>query len=591
MFRNPVDWAEAHFVFDRSSSKQGRFEISEAPFLRDVMEGFANPLIRSGSCMCAAQSGKTQTGIILACWAQDQDPGPFMWVMPAKDEAQFFAQTRLTESFQNCPPVARLMPKGRANNKTLEINFASAPLILVGAQSGSKLSGKPIRWLFLDEEKDYAAGAIEKALKRTRSKKNAKIWRMSTPEKSKGTIHLEFLAGDQRHWHVKCPCCGHDEHLQFKHLKWDKCEAIQDTLASIQYQCPGKDCTHAWRDTPRDRAYLSGEGGKWIAHNLNAPKDCASWTWNALLPKWVKWSELVQEWFKAIAAKKAGNLEPLKVFLNETACEPYEEEFGSDPVTLTSTNYNLEDYANGELIDDEAFRFMTIDKQQSWWWVIIRAWRRNGSSRLLYFNRILTRDGLEALRKQFKVLAPLTFEDASFRDTDVFKDCADLGWTAIRGSREDEKLFHFKVKVPNRPDKTVLRLYSQICTVYGDNRPARMIWLATEKLKDMLHNFRTGQGPQWEIPLSLGDWKVEDPKVAPANWRTITEEYHRQMSGETKREQPDSKGRMTYAWVKTHDNHAWDCEYYSLAAALMQRLMPGDIEVDTSRETAGTASK
>jgi phage terminase large subunit GpA-like protein len=572
---NPVAWAEKHFWFDRSSTTQGRFEISRAPFLRDLMEAFADPSIRTGTCMCSAQSAKTQTGIILACWAESEDPGPFMWVMPAKDEAVTFSTTRLKESFEKCSPVSRLMPSGRYQVKNLEINFATAPLILVGAQSGSKLSGKPIRWLFLDEEKDYKLpGAVEKAIKRTRSKWNSKVWRMCTPGSENDSIHLAFLAGDQRHWHVRCPKCGHSEPLRWKYrkgergyLRYDEADNEQAVIDSVRYECPNLSCDHEWRDTPEDRSYIAGEGGEWVRHNLKAKPSDASWTWNALLPAWVSWGDLVSEWRKAQKAKRALNMQPLKVFLNESACEPFKEEYSAEPVSILGSDYRLSDYTSGQLIDGEARRVMTIDKQQAWYWVIIRAWRNDGSSRLLYFGKIQALEQLEELRIRYGVLPKLTHEDASYRDTIVFQDCIRFGWRAIRGSDNDTKGFRYTYNKGKRNEKTVLRLFSLVQNIDLGGGRCELIWLASEKLKDLLAQIRSGKGPRWEIPKDFGDDQ-------------LAAEYHRQMNGETKREEIDKRGQSAWRWHKTHDNHAWDCEYYQIAVALyLYLLTPQETEI------------
>jgi Phage terminase large subunit (GpA) len=124
-----------------------------------------------------------------------EDPGPFLWVMPAIDEVKTFSETRLQESMEACEPVQALR-SGRGMHTALEMHFVSAPLILTGAGSPSKVSGKPIRYLFLDEEKDMRKGAVAKALKRVRSKWDSKVWRMSTPKREDDSIDRAFLEGD-----------------------------------------------------------------------------------------------------------------------------------------------------------------------------------------------------------------------------------------------------------------------------------------------------------------------------------------------------------------------------------------------------------
>src|SRR6266481_1100427 len=150
---SPVAWAERYFYFDSSSTYRGRFQLRRAPWLRDIMESFADPTCRSGACRCSAQSAKTQTAIIVALWSLCEDPGPFLWVTPSADDAKSFSTTRLKESILNCEPLVRLMTNSRYDFGNTEINFATAPLMLVGAGSDSKISGKPIKYLFIDEEK------------------------------------------------------------------------------------------------------------------------------------------------------------------------------------------------------------------------------------------------------------------------------------------------------------------------------------------------------------------------------------------------------------------------------------------------------
>src|ERR1700740_571588 len=200
-----VSWAERYFYFDRSSTTQGRFKRDKCEFLcapDGPLLGFADPRCSHGACRCSAQGGKTQAGLICSAYALSEDPGPYMWVLPAADEAKTFSQTRLRDSIERCEPLARLLPRGRYDVKDMQINFATAPLLLVGAGSGSKISGKPIKWMFIDEEKDYSPGAVEKALKRVRSKWDCKVWRMSTPSRADDSIDRALHEGDARYWHI-----------------------------------------------------------------------------------------------------------------------------------------------------------------------------------------------------------------------------------------------------------------------------------------------------------------------------------------------------------------------------------------------------
>ena len=88
----------------------GRWRSDSSPWVRAVMEDFANNGVRDITVQCAAQSSKTQTVMCCACWAIAEDPGPAMWVMATKDELKDFLKDRLTPTFAACRPVnARLV--------------------------------------------------------------------------------------------------------------------------------------------------------------------------------------------------------------------------------------------------------------------------------------------------------------------------------------------------------------------------------------------------------------------------------------------------------------------------------------------------
>ncbi|MFM7102678.1 MAG: phage terminase large subunit family protein, partial [Verrucomicrobiota bacterium] len=129
----------------------GPWRSDSSPWVREPMEAFADNRVSEIAIQCSAQSSKTQTIMGLACWVVAEDPGPAMWVMAAKDEAKQFVRDRLGPTFTSCQPVA----DGLLAAESSEFQFSSMPFYVVGAGSPSKLQSKPIRWLFLDEVRNY----------------------------------------------------------------------------------------------------------------------------------------------------------------------------------------------------------------------------------------------------------------------------------------------------------------------------------------------------------------------------------------------------------------------------------------------------
>jgi phage terminase large subunit GpA-like protein len=175
--RPPWQWAEDNITIDKTSPFPGKFRADTAAWTKDLMEVFADNRVSEITVMCSAQSSKTQTIMMLLAWAIAEDAGPAMWVMAANDEAKTFCRTRLMPTLEQCPAIVPLLPTDRGGIRSTEIDFASMPLIVNGANSKSKLQSKPIRWLFLDEVRNYPAGALEMVLKRTRAFWNTTLFR------------------------------------------------------------------------------------------------------------------------------------------------------------------------------------------------------------------------------------------------------------------------------------------------------------------------------------------------------------------------------------------------------------------------------
>jgi hypothetical protein len=84
-------------------------------------------------------------------------------------------------------------------------SFSAMPFYFVGAGSPSKLQSKPIRWLFLDEVRNYPPGALDTVLKRTRAVWNSRRLIISTPDRKDDAVYRAYLAGDQRLTNPRTP--------------------------------------------------------------------------------------------------------------------------------------------------------------------------------------------------------------------------------------------------------------------------------------------------------------------------------------------------------------------------------------------------
>lgn len=524
------------------------------------MEKAADNRIRRIVIRCAAQTSKTQTCmIVLAFWIAT-DPGPIMWVMAAADEAKTFANMRLRPSFENCPPVAAMLPESRKENKTLEINFPESPLVINGANSTSKLQSKPIRYLLLDEVRNYPKGSLQTALKRTTSFWNAREFVVSTGDTEGDDVDREYNEGSQGHYYVPCLKCGHEFEFKFAQIKWDDNETTRPAgewsfaqlSKTIRHECPA--CKAETIDDFSIRSRMANLG-KWVHANQNAPSNRVSYTWSALLVPWIPWVRVVEEFLIAKAALGVGTHEPMKTWVTETMGESWKEDllFGDDIKPSSS-------FAMGQAWEKEVFRFMTVDVQKDHFWHVVRAWAADGSSRLINCGRLGTESDISDAQRFHKVLPDSVILDVGYEQNRTAQLCAARGWTAFKG---DDRASFSSYKGDRR---TVLpysfppvMLDPGIGTANQGRMRCRMFMWSNPTIKDFLSRLKAGLGVPFEVP-------VDAPK-----------EYFQQMSSEMKKRFTNKRtGQAEYRYVVIgrRQNHLWDCECMQLVAAMLQGLIP-----------------
>jgi phage terminase large subunit GpA-like protein len=575
--RPPWQWCEEHIVVDDTSPMPGPWRARNSPWVKAVMEAAAEAWVRFIAVRCSAQSAKTQTIMNLTCWAISEDPAPALWVMAAKDEVKDFLRDRVLPTWKQCKPVNGQL----LNLEGLTAVFASMPFYFTGAGSKSKLQSKPIRWLFLDEVRNYPPGRLEMALKRTRSFRNSKTFLISTPDMAHDDVDAHFKEGSQETWHTVCPRCGKVEPMKFERVRWDKTEHTKpndrwhfDRLAgTIRMHCTTDGCAQVWRDTPVDRRQVVREG-RFVALNSEAPKHKRSFTWNALLPEWVTWRSVVEEFLNAIKAAKSDppDLEPLKAFYNETLGESWEEALGivDDYDFLEGRK---DDYRFGDAWPEEKVRFMAADKQiqggEHYWW-LIRAFGPFGKSRLVAYGRAETTEQLEQIRLAYNVPLRNSMMDSGFMATAVYRWAMRSKWKVFKGDQVN--LYTVSVPDEEKPGKmkTVQRLWnkSEIDPAFGTKPGGRaavrqkitLYRFADDTTKDFLAEFMRGLVGEWTVP------------------RETAGDYFRQITAESRVAMEDSKGRVVFQWVSRHkQNHLLDCEKMCLVAAVIARQVQGGV--------------
>lgn len=288
--------------------------------------------------MCSAQSAKTVLVMVMMLFTIDQDAGPTLWATSNEQEAKKFAKARLWPVVKRCKPVKDKLPTERGMVNTCEIYFPGAQVIIGSANNDNTLQQTPYRYIFGDEVRSWPKGALEMFSKRTRSYPNYKKIIISTPDMEKDHLHRAYESGDQCMFYIDCPKCEMEQTLEWGEveerggMRWDKNETtcpegrydFEEVFKTIRYECKNPECNHTWHNNSQDRKAMQ-RGGRWKPHNTHAPRKRRSFHWNAILPWWTKWDEMVEERIMAAGALRMGDHEPYKDFINETLGLPWED--------------------------------------------------------------------------------------------------------------------------------------------------------------------------------------------------------------------------------------------------------------------------
>lgn len=589
-------WCEKNIELDHTSPFPGKYSTKMTPMVRTVMNAAQNNNNRRVVIMCSAQSAKTQTIMNFVAWMIRNDPGPAFWVMAAADDTKEFSKTRLMPQLESIEALKELMPTERRGRNTMLMMFTTMNLMMRGSNSKSKLQSTPVRWLILDEVRNYTKGALELVLKRVRAWWNSRTIMISTPGVKFDEIHRAYLEGNQIMFHFKCLKCGHSQPFRFGRqativfpkerskggMIWDTNDVtkpsgiwdFEELRKTVRYQC--ESCAAEFREADR---WALNQTFHEVEHNSMPDAGTVSVWWNALYMPWIKWGDIVTEFLKADMAWKRGNLEPLKAFVCETTAEPWEE-IGDRPneneLRRQCGRFYGEPYDRGAVWPDEnTAMVMTVDTQAAhggFLKYVIRQWRQTGDSRLIDYGIVLDYDELRDLQTRKKIRSDLVFLDSGYNASKVYKACMEFGWQAMKGDDRENFIYH-EVRRQYRLPYKVTNVDPALGTKLQGRTSLRLILWSNPTYKDrLLLHIVLGRGPIWQIP--------DD----------VTSDYFQELMGEERQAKEDSRQNIFYEWVKVGTNDYLDCELMQLVVADLAGLAVAGEIVETEKDDKTEAS-
>lgn len=499
------------------------------------------------------------------------------------DDAKDQSESRLQKLFDECIPVRSLYPANRHKKRNNTIHFANGmTLWVLGANNKTNLQRRSIRWLIMDECWRAPTGHMAEAEARvTAFGWLGKCLFMSQGGEEDDDTHRKFETTSMREWTFACPHCHHRQPFKWEQVEWSKdardesgewdFQQVRDTTTM---HCVS--CNHYFEDSDRTRRELNNTGC-YVTTNPKAPKENAGFHWNALCA--MSWGRLAELYLRAKAAARKGDVSLIQQFYQKRlalAWREYLEDYRLDIVPGS--------YLKGETWDGEAgvdahgrlvpagqpcacpLRILTVDCQMDHLFLVVRAWAEDGSSRLIWNERVHTYTDVETVQERFGIHPNLVFIDAGYATYDVYRECAAHGWTALMGDRRAT----FTHKVKGR--KSVERFYSpRRKVVLGRDQSCSVFYWSNLNIKDTLARLRRNQnpdnGPVWEVP--------DD----------IDEDYLAQMESEHRIKK---NGKWLWERIGSRPNHYWDTEAMQVAAATMLKIVGREAisltPVDTSDE-------
>ena len=329
------EWADKYRRLSPEASAQaGPWRTSKTPYLKDIMDAFTDPLVRSIYVVSASQIGKSEFINNCIGYVIDQDPSSILFIQPTVVDAKEYSKLRINPMIRDCPVLKRKIhntAKGRGSsaNTVLQKAYPGGILTICGSAEAHSLASKPTRYVFGDERDRWAVSAGKEgdpyrlALARQTTFYNAKSILVSTPTiKDHSPIEDAFYEGTQERWCSRCPHCEEYNDIRWKDIRYEYTEKTVNskpayTVQDVYYVCPHCGAISAEREMKKAPA-------KWIPDNPEAMEKGARSFWlNSFISPWLPWKQIVMEFLDA-----RGDPEKLKVVYNTRFGELWEDRGG-----------------------------------------------------------------------------------------------------------------------------------------------------------------------------------------------------------------------------------------------------------------------
>jgi len=237
----------------------------------------------------------------------------------------------------------------------------------------------------------------------------------------------------------------------------------------------------------------------------------------------------------------------LQGFVNGWSAMPWEDQFDDDELNSIPPGA----FAKKQEWETDHIKLAAIDRQIDGYWFVVRAFGRDGSSRLIEEGRRRTIEDVAQSLQDLGVKPRHACIDSGYETQDTYRIAARYGWMAIKG----EERPHYLIEINGTRIKSVHS--SEQTTDAG----CRLLLLSSPACQDLLAWLRRGQGPLWEVA------------------HDVSPDYKEHMASHRKAHRINRKtGKDVYEWIriKSRQDHLYDCETYLAGFAVYGKVIAAE---------------
>jgi phage terminase large subunit GpA-like protein len=564
------EWCDRHRELDaRFSAEPGRWSTSRVPYLREVMDAFADPSVGSITLVKCSRIGGSEFLNNCLAYTADARPMPVLYILPSESAVNEEFAGRIRHIFTHGSQRLRAHIPGGTWATTDQISLDTMSIYGAWASSAGTLIRRTCGVVVIDEEDncDNAAGKLGNTRKVASERittfgYRGKVVSATTPTTEDASAWRMYQQSDKRRFHVPCPHCGGYQVLMFPSVKWPEGATADDIELDdlARYECEHcnepihhrqqrwmvergvwvPECQHIAEPLDVDdadavrRAERHGPD-RWLPLIEGEPprtRNRGYWL-NCLISPWRTWSQTAAEFLRS-----KSDPESLRVFKNSWLAEPWANAVESPDEKWLDAKAEARTF---EVPDESRVILLSADVQGNYLWWLARAWgpgRRSwlvgkgvvGTFEELY--RLATVTGWQTSDGGTQG-AYIIGSDSGYRTDEVYEFAERPGVLAIKGNDHGLKPVERSL-ITSRSSGKDLWLWNVNVSV----------------LKSRLSRHMQADDGVWNLGPAVDDT------------------YRSHMSSEHFVETTTREGKKKWAWTpksQNRANHLWDCEVYQLA--------------------------